>query len=188
MASQPRSSGYGCAPPNATCDELVYQCAGTQKLGSESFRRTAAVDDRSRNPARAWTLQQIHARTQEVRLATQQTGSTKGKSASQGQNKRRRSKQERTSPASAATQERDDVYGLVSVLYHALQGAENYAKYAQDARRSGDEDIIEFFEECQAEEVERADRAKELLAARLDVPETNGARNEEDDEGDEEES
>jgi hypothetical protein len=114
-------------------------------------------------------------------MATQPTRSTKGKSASPGQ-----SKQGRTSPASAATQERDDVYGLVSVLYHALQGAENYAKYAQDARSSGDDEVIEFFEECQAEEIERADRAKELLAARLDAPETNGAGDGEDEEDEEE--
>jgi hypothetical protein len=151
-----------------------------RKVGSGSFGGTRAPDGpvphRLAASGQAWTLQYVTLASGGP-MATQQTGSTKGKSVSQGQ-----SKQGRTSPASAATQERDDVYGLVSVLYHALQGAENYAQYAQDARRSGDEDIIEFFEECQAEEVERADRAKELLAARLDIPETNGAGDEEDEE------
>ena len=55
------------------------------------------------------------------------------------------------------------------MLYHALQGAETYARYAEDARNSGDDELIEFFEECQDEEVDRADRAKELLASRLDT-------------------
>jgi hypothetical protein len=57
----------------------------------------------------------------------------------------------------------------VSVLYHALQGAETYARYVEDARNSGDDELIEFFEECQDEEVDRAERAKELLATRLDA-------------------
>ena len=92
------------------------------------------------------------------------------------------------SGAAVATEERDEVYGLVSVLYHALQGAETYAQYAEDARRSGDDELIEFFEECQDEEVDRADRAKELLASRLDAfAEATDDEEDEDDEDEEEE-
>src|SRR5688572_22098127 len=50
-----------------------------------------------------------------------------------------------------ATSERDDTYGLISVIYHSLQGAETYAQYAEDARRSKDEELVSFFEECRVE-------------------------------------
>jgi hypothetical protein len=80
------------------------------------------------------------------------------------------------------TGERDEVYGLVSVLYHALQGAETYARYVEDARRSGDDELCEFFEECQDEEVDRADRAKELLATRLDAFADDGEGDADEDE------
>jgi hypothetical protein len=56
-------------------------------------------------------------------------------------------------------------YNLVSVLYHALQGAELYEKYASDA--GGDQDLASFFREVQQQEQQRAERAKQLLAARL---------------------
>lgn len=56
-------------------------------------------------------------------------------------------------------------YNLVSVLYHALQGAENYERYAHDA--GSDQDLANFFREIQQQEKQRADRAKQLLAARL---------------------
>jgi hypothetical protein len=56
-------------------------------------------------------------------------------------------------------------YNLVSVLYHALQGAELYEKYASDA--GGDQDLATFFREMQQQEKQRADRAKKLLATRL---------------------
>jgi len=68
----------------------------------------------------------------------------------------------------ASTGERDEVYGVVSVLYHALQGAETYSKYIDDARRAGDDELIEFFEECREEETDRALRAKRILASRLE--------------------
>jgi hypothetical protein len=58
--------------------------------------------------------------------------------------------------------------GLVSFHYHALQRAEAYAQYESDAARLGDEELVEFFQEYQVEDVDRAERAKELLAARLD--------------------
>jgi hypothetical protein len=63
--------------------------------------------------------------------------------------------------------ERDELYGLISVLYHALQGAETYESYVTDAEDAGDEELRTFFEEVQDEELERAERAKQLLAVRL---------------------
>ena len=56
-------------------------------------------------------------------------------------------------------------YNLVSILYHALQGAENYERYAHDA--GSDQDLANFFREIQQQEKQRADRAKQLLATRL---------------------
>jgi hypothetical protein len=83
--------------------------------------------------------------------------------------------------------ERDDVYGLVSVLYHALQGAETYGKYIEDAQRGNDSELVEFFREAQDEENERALRAKRLLAARLEDFAEADDEEDDDDEGDEDE-
>jgi rubrerythrin len=60
---------------------------------------------------------------------------------------------------------RDATYNLISILYHALQGAETYGQYASDA--GSDQDLANFFREVQQQEQQRADRAKELLAKRL---------------------
>ena len=61
----------------------------------------------------------------------------------------------------------DSTYDLVSVLYHALQGAEMYEVYAADADESGDEELSRFFDQISQEERQRAERAKQLLAQRL---------------------
>ncbi|NPV08170.1 MAG: hypothetical protein HPY83_09440 [Anaerolineae bacterium] len=61
----------------------------------------------------------------------------------------------------------DVTYGLTSVLYHALQGAETYAAYVEDAERLGDQEAARFFQEAQQEETRRADRAKALLRTRI---------------------
>lgn len=62
---------------------------------------------------------------------------------------------------------RDVHYNLVSILYHALQGAETYEMYIRDAEESGDTQLAQFFREVQEEERRRAERTKELLAQRL---------------------
>ena len=62
---------------------------------------------------------------------------------------------------------RDVTYNLISVIYHALQGAENYAIYAQDAEQAGDSESAGFFREVTEEERRRADQAKQLLRNRL---------------------
>jgi hypothetical protein len=35
----------------------------------------------------------------------------------------------------------DEIYDIVSVLYHALQGAETYEQYIRDAEQRGDQEL-----------------------------------------------
>ena len=65
-----------------------------------------------------------------------------------------------------ATYTRNDYYDLVSVLYHALEGARTHSIYRQDASTYGDEELAQFFEQCQQNDILRAERAKELMATR----------------------
>ncbi|HWG98148.1 MAG TPA: hypothetical protein VNV66_02245 [Pilimelia sp.] len=55
----------------------------------------------------------------------------------------------------------DIVYDLVSIQYHALKGAQVYAKYAADAQ--GHEEVAAFIEEIRREDARRAERAHQLL-------------------------
>jgi hypothetical protein len=63
----------------------------------------------------------------------------------------------------STTGTRDEHYNLVSVLYHALQGAENTDRYAADAEAAGDEQLAAFFRETQGMHTRVAERAKSLL-------------------------
>lgn len=62
---------------------------------------------------------------------------------------------------------RDDLYDLVSVLYHALQSQEIIERYIQDADEASDTGLAQFFREIRDEDLSRADRAKVLLRERL---------------------
>jgi hypothetical protein len=55
----------------------------------------------------------------------------------------------------------DLVYDLVSIQYHALQAAQTYGKYLEDAEDH--EDVAEFIRQCQKEDGARAVRCHELL-------------------------
>jgi plasmid stabilization system protein ParE len=68
-----------------------------------------------------------------------------------------------SSSASSGEAAEDHIYGLASVLYHALQGVTAARKYADDARRVGADELVEFFEECRNEGEMRAKQAKSLL-------------------------
>jgi hypothetical protein len=70
---------------------------------------------------------------------------------------------------SAARCERDDTYGLISVVYHALQGAETCAQYVEDARRSNNHALEAFFEEARVAQNDLAFKGKHLLAAQLEA-------------------
>ena len=72
-------------------------------------------------------------------------------------------------PGEQTTGTRDENYNLVSVLYHALQGAETIEAYILDAEAIGDERLANFFREAQATHRRLAERAKGMLGI-LEVP------------------
>jgi hypothetical protein len=81
----------------------------------------------------------------------------------------------------------DHEYALVSVLYHALQGAQACEQYIDDADDAGDEELVQFFKECRDEQRTRATRAKQLLAGVMDLEEEDESEDE-DESGDDEET
>lgn len=77
-----------------------------------------------------------------------------------------------TTKANTGTQ--DTTYNLLSILYHALQGAETYEKYINDADQNGDAELAQFFRDVRDQNVQRAERGKQLLAARLGQEQAQG--------------
>src|SRR5438128_99664 len=71
----------------------------------------------------------------------------------------------RSDPRARGGLESDEIYGIVSVLYHALQGATAYDRYIGDAQKAGDPELESFFRACRLEEQARARRAQALLVA-----------------------
>jgi hypothetical protein len=61
------------------------------------------------------------------------------------------------------------VYDIVSVMYHALQGAETCDRYIADAEQRGDNELVAFFRDVQTRNREVAQQAKELVRDRLDA-------------------
>ena len=68
---------------------------------------------------------------------------------------------------SETTGTRDVTYNLISVIYHALQGAETYQMYEQDAKQEGDQEAESFFHEAHESSRQLADRAKTMLGQRM---------------------
>ena len=66
-------------------------------------------------------------------------------------------------PEEPATGTRNEEYNLVSVLYHALHGAENCEMYALDAQAAGDDGLASFFRNVQATQRQVAEQAKTRL-------------------------
>lgn len=59
------------------------------------------------------------------------------------------------------------LYDLVSVLYHALQGAETCGKYAADVDRAHDAGLVQFLERARDAQTRIAEEAKQLLAEHI---------------------
>jgi len=72
-------------------------------------------------------------------------------------------------PGEQITGTRDEQYNLISVLYHALHGAENCEMYAIDAEAAGEIELADFFRGAQERQMQLAERAKSLLGI-LEVP------------------
>ncbi|QDE84560.1 hypothetical protein [Myxococcus xanthus] len=62
---------------------------------------------------------------------------------------------------------RDEQYNLISVLYHLLKGASTSEAYIRDAEEDGDPELAQFFRDWQEEQRNLAERAKNLLGARM---------------------
>jgi hypothetical protein len=62
---------------------------------------------------------------------------------------------------------KDKNYNLISVLYHTLQGCETCSIYLEDAEKSGDKELADFFREVDGQYRQIVDRAKGLLSPRL---------------------
>jgi len=60
---------------------------------------------------------------------------------------------------------RNEYYNLVSILYHALNGAQTYDAYIRDAEQSGDRDLAQFFREVQQEDQRRSERYSNIGSA-----------------------
>jgi hypothetical protein len=71
------------------------------------------------------------------------------------------------SPASSTTGTSDTVYDLLLVGQQALEDCLRYRRFADDARREGDDEVAAFFEELGDSDEEIAERVKAMLRARL---------------------
>ncbi|MGH1393567.1 MAG: hypothetical protein ACRAVC_05970 [Trichormus sp.] len=69
--------------------------------------------------------------------------------------------------AECNTGTKNEHFDLISIMYHSLEGAAIYEQYVQDANDSGDKDLANFFQEAKETNCKLADRAKQLLAQRL---------------------
>lgn len=65
-------------------------------------------------------------------------------------------------PQSTSTQ--NDVYNVVSVLYHSLREAQTCECYKQDAQSKGQQEIAQFFMDEQQAANKHAEQAKNLLS------------------------
>jgi hypothetical protein len=69
------------------------------------------------------------------------------------------------SSGSESSGTRDSTYDIVSVLYHALKGADNCQTYLNDA--SSQPELRQFFEQAQQAQRQLADQAKQLLQTQM---------------------
>ncbi len=67
----------------------------------------------------------------------------------------------------AGTSVPNEVYDLVSVLYHALEGGTTYQKYIDDAQKANDQDLVRFFQQVSQDDNQRAQTAQRLLARKI---------------------
>ncbi len=55
----------------------------------------------------------------------------------------------------------NELFDLVSVLYHSLQGGQTYDKYIEDA--GSNQELVQFFQQVKSQDQQRAQQALGLL-------------------------
>ena len=68
----------------------------------------------------------------------------------------------------ASRQPKDKNYNLISVLYQSSDNVESLKTFIQDAESEGDQELVEFFNGILENNLEAAQRAKEMLVQRLE--------------------
>jgi hypothetical protein len=64
-------------------------------------------------------------------------------------------------------QPKDKNYNLITVLYHSSDNVESLKTYIPDAQAEGDQELVEFFNTVLENNLEAAQRAKEMLVPRF---------------------
>ena len=67
----------------------------------------------------------------------------------------------------ASRQPKDKNYNLITVLYQSSDNAESLKAFIHDAEEEGDQELVEFFDGILQNNLEAAQRAKEMLVPRL---------------------
>jgi DNA-binding ferritin-like protein len=67
----------------------------------------------------------------------------------------------------SATGTPNHIYDLTSVAYHSLESGWTCQQYIQDAQQAGENDLVQFFQQCQQADRQRAQQAQQLLQQRL---------------------
>jgi len=55
------------------------------------------------------------------------------------------------------------VFDLVSVLYHSLESGSTLQQYIQDAQQAGNNELVQFFQQIQQQDKQRAQQAQQIL-------------------------
>ncbi len=64
-------------------------------------------------------------------------------------------------------QPKDKNYNLISVLYQSSDNIESLKSFIEDAEQEGDQELVEFFNGVLENNMEAAQRAKEMLVPRV---------------------
>jgi hypothetical protein len=67
----------------------------------------------------------------------------------------------------ASRQPKDKNYNLITVLYQSSDNVESLKTYIQDAQAEGDQELVDFFNAVLENNLEAAQRAKEMLVPRF---------------------
>jgi hypothetical protein len=64
-------------------------------------------------------------------------------------------------------QPKDKNYNLISVLYQSSDNVESLKSFVEDAEQEGDQELVEFFNGVLENNLEAAQRAKDMLVPRI---------------------